>query len=348
MRSVWVLFFCIISALSTSVAAAQEAPSSDTARAEASVANGRELFSGRNFALAAAAFQRATLLDDQNAVAWAGLGAANLARRAWASVRDAYQRALALRPEHPELHLGYGRALLGLGDRPGATSAFERALELQPENAAASGELAALTSQGAENTLALCADGRDNDGNGAADCADAGCAALRICAEAAPENTAAACRDGADNDADGHPDCADQDCWPFSFCAASQRGVVQAAAEPAPRRTDYQAFRDGDPGASEDRGSHPTLTVGGVLLAFGLAGLTAGVGLIVGGENQGRYGDGGMISAGFWTTAISGTVTLPGMILAIVGGVLSNRRRGPRELSEVRVDVGAGGLELTF
>ncbi|MSP16458.1 MAG: hypothetical protein EXR73_07595 [Myxococcales bacterium] len=52
---------------------------------------------------------------------------------------------------------------------------------------------------------ALCTDGVDNDGNGAVDCADAGCAAHATCFESN-------CSDGLDSDADGATDCADLDC----------------------------------------------------------------------------------------------------------------------------------------
>ncbi len=64
----------------------------------------------------------------------------------------------------------------------------------------------------------LCADGRDNDGDRYADCADADCADGAACldcnggAAPEPELGVAACTDGDDNDCDGLIDCADDDC----------------------------------------------------------------------------------------------------------------------------------------
>ncbi len=56
-----------------------------------------------------------------------------------------------------------------------------------------------------------CADGVDEDWDGATDCADSDCAHVLPCYEAA-------CGDAADNDADGATDCADPDCGATEPC----------------------------------------------------------------------------------------------------------------------------------
>ena len=38
------------------------------------------------------------------------------------------------------------------------------------------------------------------------------------------ENTAELCKDGKDNDGDGYADCKDQDCWVFVFCVKKDGG----------------------------------------------------------------------------------------------------------------------------
>jgi hypothetical protein len=76
---------------------------------------------------------------------------------------------------------------------------------------------------GAEASNALCANGRDDDQNGYADCDDNWCRdSVAVTACGALENTAAACADGMDNpetpagpsrpQSDGLVDCADPDC----------------------------------------------------------------------------------------------------------------------------------------
>lgn len=62
-----------------------------------------------------------------------------------------------------------------------------------------------------EDTVTLCEDGVDNDGDGHIDCNDADCLGLSPCAE----NTAASCNDGIDNDGDGFTDCNDTGCSEF-------------------------------------------------------------------------------------------------------------------------------------
>ncbi|MEE2780537.1 MAG: hypothetical protein VYE15_08430, partial [Myxococcota bacterium] len=69
----------------------------------------------------------------------------------------------------------------------------------------------------AEEDLAACTDGIDNDGNGFTDCDDWSCSqhgspeAVAHCAAAA-EATVEACTDGIDNDGNGFVDCADFGC----------------------------------------------------------------------------------------------------------------------------------------
>lgn len=65
-----------------------------------------------------------------------------------------------------------------------------------------------------ENSITLCSDGIDNDGDGLVDCKDPDCKAVTICWE----NTLLACNDLYDNDQDGLIDCYDSDCWQFSIC----------------------------------------------------------------------------------------------------------------------------------
>ncbi len=65
-----------------------------------------------------------------------------------------------------------------------------------------------------ENTINLCWDGFDNDGDGLVDCADPDCVAFITC----QENTLLACNDLTDNDGDGLVDCFDSDCFGFTLC----------------------------------------------------------------------------------------------------------------------------------
>jgi hypothetical protein len=74
-----------------------------------------------------------------------------------------------------------------------------------------------------------CSDMRDDDCNGAFDCADPACAMSPVCSfDAGPRPDAgmctatstreigpAVCTDGSDNDCDRRADCADPDCSPF-------------------------------------------------------------------------------------------------------------------------------------
>lgn len=79
----------------------------------------------------------------------------------------------------------------------------------------------------------LCADLRDNDGDGRADCADPDCAGVRACL---PVETA--CADGADGDGDGAADCLDSDCCTDVACSAAPlcTGLPADPADIAPPR----------------------------------------------------------------------------------------------------------------
>ena len=65
-----------------------------------------------------------------------------------------------------------------------------------------------------ENTIFLCWDGIDNDGDGLEDCEDEDCKAFIVC----QENTLVACNDNIDNDRDGLVDCFDDDCFIYEIC----------------------------------------------------------------------------------------------------------------------------------
>jgi hypothetical protein len=62
-----------------------------------------------------------------------------------------------------------------------------------------------------------CANGLDDDGDGATDCSDPGCVAAAGCLE----QDVAACGDGVDNDLDGGTDCGDPSCCRFTPCWTS-------------------------------------------------------------------------------------------------------------------------------
>jgi hypothetical protein len=81
-----------------------------------------------------------------------------------------------------------------------------------------------------ENSSAVCGDGLDNDADGQADCADAGCTAPAqrhgptVGSQGPPyfcgaESGAVTCHDGADNDSDAGTDCFDSACQDAVQCA---------------------------------------------------------------------------------------------------------------------------------
>ncbi len=64
-----------------------------------------------------------------------------------------------------------------------------------------------------------CDNGRDDDKDGATDCADSDCSASAACtACSVTETPEASCADGADGDCDGNVDCADSDCAAHPSC----------------------------------------------------------------------------------------------------------------------------------
>jgi hypothetical protein len=99
-----------------------------------------------------------------------------------------------------------------------------------------------------ENTVALCSDGVDNDGNNYIDCNDKGCCGVVDCssdptsycgkkgaggaggASGGSENTVALCTDGIDNDGDKFIDCEDKNCCgvvtcdPATYCGKQGAG----------------------------------------------------------------------------------------------------------------------------
>lgn len=111
-----------------------------------------------------------------------------------------------------------------------------------------------------ENSAAYCGDGIDNDGDGAADCSDAGCttpaqrhgptvgsmaSAPYFCGA---ESGAATCHDGADNDSDGGADCFDLACQDGVECRQrpGAGGWTLAASCPViPHTTDLAAIAGG-------------------------------------------------------------------------------------------------------
>ncbi len=66
-----------------------------------------------------------------------------------------------------------------------------------------------------ENSINLCSDGLDNDGDGLIDCQDESCSGSSSCME----NSLYTCVDGIDNDGDGLIDCQEAICQSFIVCA---------------------------------------------------------------------------------------------------------------------------------
>jgi hypothetical protein len=75
-----------------------------------------------------------------------------------------------------------------------------------------------LNVQISQNPREICDDGRDNDGDHYADCADPDCRSFGRCSTcraggiAQPEFGLGACTNGIDDDCDGRVDCSDSDC----------------------------------------------------------------------------------------------------------------------------------------
>ncbi len=96
----------------------------------------------------------------------------------------------------------------------------------------------------AENTGALCQDGKDNDGDGAIDCNDTECSTLTECQISVAE-TGAFCSDVIDNDRDGYIDCEDSDCATDSFCSVSSSSGSSSSALPTEGTIQFTCDPDG-------------------------------------------------------------------------------------------------------
>ena len=71
----------------------------------------------------------------------------------------------------------------------------------------------------AENTVFACSDGKDNDGNGYADCKDNNCKKTSACCvKTVDKESDDLCDDGIDNDCNGYTDCSDNNCKKSALC----------------------------------------------------------------------------------------------------------------------------------
>lgn len=104
-------------------------------------------------------------------------------------------------------------------------------------------------------TETQCADQRDDDADGLADCADADCFEAEVChAGGQPEESDAACSDFVDNDGDAQVDCDDQDCARdgITVCQGSWRAQQQQEV----RATDAVPELESDQTIEDLIGSH--------------------------------------------------------------------------------------------
>ncbi|MBO4351711.1 MAG: hypothetical protein J6A01_12330 [Proteobacteria bacterium] len=70
-----------------------------------------------------------------------------------------------------------------------------------------------------ENTVFACGDGKDNDGNGYADCKDNNCKqTAACCVKTVDRESDDLCADGIDNDCNGYTDCTDNNCKKSPLC----------------------------------------------------------------------------------------------------------------------------------
>ncbi|MBI5517020.1 MAG: PPC domain-containing protein [Deltaproteobacteria bacterium] len=84
--------------------------------------------------------------------------------------------------------------------------------------------------------LEVCDNRVDDDGDGAADCADPDCATFppcMMCLPTGPENNPTACADGRDNDCNGRTDCADPGCSALPSCCrpTGPEGSLEACTD---------------------------------------------------------------------------------------------------------------------
>jgi hypothetical protein len=96
--------------------------------------------------------------------------------------------------------------------RPGLTGILRRAAPAM----LAVGLGCAYGGPASDSEVPWCADGIDNDSDGAIDCADIDCADTEVCAS---------CVDGVDNDLNGATDCADATCREAEVCGQCDDGV---------------------------------------------------------------------------------------------------------------------------
>ncbi len=84
----------------------------------------------------------------------------------------------------------------------------------------ASIQVACAVGTGTPSRETSCQDGRDEDGDGATDCADPDCSSDPACSSPSRETN---CADNIDNDGDGATDCADTDCSSDAACSSPPR-----------------------------------------------------------------------------------------------------------------------------
>jgi hypothetical protein len=131
-------------------------------------------------------------------------------------------------------------------------------------------------------------------------------------------------------------------------CFGLPRSVL-ADRSLAPRATSSAANESPPPaGEVETSETHmrspPTAIAGGVLLGLGVIGVGAGVGLIVGGNSNGNWGDGIL---GVFILGTVGHLTVPGAIMLGVGAspVHGQRMaRDPKSVPTISLDVTPSGI----
>lgn len=107
----------------------------------------------------------------------------------------------------------------------------------------------------AENTLARCSDGLDNDANGFVDCQDFSCSrqeggaspsTVLFCTGSEEEHSIVACSDGLDNDGNAFIDCTDRNCSAPDTAPAVTVEFCQSRSESTLPRCMDQTDNDGD------------------------------------------------------------------------------------------------------
>lgn len=117
-----------------------------------------------------------------------------------------------------------------------------------------------------------CSDGKDDDGDTVADCADSDCKPDPACkADGKPEDSAARCSDWIDNDQDGVPDCDDSECQRLPVCAGSWVGPLEGDGEARAGAVDGGNAPAGSNFAPEAESADSNDGVGFVGVRFGVA-----------------------------------------------------------------------------